>query len=53
MIEMTLKPRDTSKLSGKEKILKNLEWKYNFHMEQAQKVKQQIDEIKGDIYGKQ
>ena len=50
MIEMTLNTHNDEKLDKKEAMLKVLEWKYNFHMEQANKTKQEIEEMKKEIY---
>ena len=50
MIEMTLNTHNDEKLDKKEAMLKILEWKYNFHMEQANKTKQEIEEMKKEIY---
>ena len=53
MIEMTLNTHNTEKLDKQEAMLRVLEWKYQFHIEQANRTQQQIEQMRREIYDRQ
>ena len=50
MIEMTLNTHNDEKLDKQEAMLRVLEWKYQFHIEQANRTQQQIEQMRREIY---
>lgn len=49
MKEFTIKPkRKRSHLSEKEQVIENLRWKLRFHEEQANNIRQQIENLESD-----